>query len=203
MAAGRVELFVNVIWRELSMAIAQPDAPGMGPLLDEVFGGGEWRGRITAADFDARADQAVSLLADNISARWKTYIRMLGDNNVTRYLLVHFTNHDAGRDLMKECMWAVCPEGGFYARKGDNPAQQFLITPEPNLKPLRDWVINQLTHGPRRWLDLADALRAEVWRDSHLSQVLREMRRGGQIEASAYSGRFGRGSNPLLTLKRR
>jgi len=198
MRAGRVELFVNIIWRELAMALAQSDVPGMAKLLDEIFDGPEWRTRANASDFDARADQAINLLAEKIGARWKTYIRMLGDNNVTRYLLVHLTNHDAGRDLMKESMWAVCPDGGFYARKTDDPSQQWLITPKPDLAPLREWIVTRLKRRPQRWRDLADTLRVEVWRDKHLTDVLRQMRRNGEIKASGYSGRFGPSANPLI-----
>lgn len=68
-------------------------------------------------------------------------MRMLGDNKVTRYVLAHFTNHEAGRDLMKDCMWAACPDGGFYARRSDNPNQTLLIEVEPNLGPLDDWLV--------------------------------------------------------------
>ncbi len=200
MKAGRVELFINIIWRELAMALAQFDVPGMAKLLDEIFDGPQWRRRINASNFDSRADQAINLLAEKIDARWKTYIRMLGDNNVTRYLLVHLTNHDAGRDLMKESMWAVCPDGGFYARKTDDPSQQFLISPTPDLGPLRSWILVQLER-PRRWSDLSAALRTEIWREPHLATVLRNLRQTGEIEASDYQGRFGRSANPLLNLK--
>lgn len=110
----RVELFINIIWRELDMAIQQRDKPGMAQTLDLVFDGQEWRKRIASSDFDERADQSVDLLREKVGARWATFIRMLGDNNATRYLLLHLTNHDAGRDLMKDCMWSASPEGGFY-----------------------------------------------------------------------------------------
>jgi len=200
MRAGRVELFVNVIWRELDMAIAQGDKPGMAATLDLVFDGPDWRSRITSANFDTRADQAVDLLAEKISARWPTFVRMLGDNNATRYLLVHFTNHDAGRDLMKECMWAECPDGGFFVRKSDDPAQQLLISREPNLAPLRDWTVRELSQGPKRWSKLTEALRQENWRSPHLRTVLGELKREGVIVAEDYTGRFGPGGNPLLRL---
>ena len=40
MGAGRVELFVNVIWRELDMAVQQKQPPGhgMAATLDDIFG---------------------------------------------------------------------------------------------------------------------------------------------------------------------
>jgi len=65
---------------------------------------------------------------------------MLGANNATRYMLLHLTNHDAGRDLMKDCMWKMSPVEGMTARIADNARQEFLITPEPDLEPLRQCV---------------------------------------------------------------
>ena len=200
MSAGRVELFLNVIWRELDMAIAQGDKPGMAHTLDLVFDGAEWRSRITSSDFDIRADQAINLLAEKVSAKWPTYIRMLGDNNATRYLLLHLSNHDAGRDLMKDCMWAVCPDGGFYVRKTDDPAQQLLITPEPDLAPLGKWVFNHLSGEPKKWNKLLDELRSEIWRPPHLAAVLRDLKRRNLIVADEYEGRFGQAANPRLRL---
>lgn len=196
----RVELFVNVIWRELDMAIRQGNRPGMAQTLDLVFAGGDWRTRVSSEHFDERADQTVNLLREKIGAKWATYLRMLGNNNATRYLLMHLTNHDAGRDLMKDCMWKVCPEGGFYARKSDDPAQQFLITPAPDLGPLKEWLVEKLSQGCKRWQDLVNDVRGEVWREAHLNKVIRELRKEGKIVANDYQGNFHPSNNPRLCL---
>jgi three-Cys-motif partner protein len=205
MNSGKVELFINVIWRELDMAIAQakqglPSAAGLAKTLDTVFAGPDWRVRIDSPDFDTRANQAVDLLAEILGARWATHIRMLGDNRVTRYLLLHLTNHDDGRDLMKDCMWRVCPDGGFYARKSDAVSQEYLISPTADLRPLREKVIERLSERPQRWHELVDWLRSEVWRAPHLTEVLRELRAQKQIEAEDFDGRFGPKADPLLRL---
>jgi len=151
--AGRVEVFVNIIWREMDMAIAQAKhqlAGGMVDSLNLVFAGDKWREIKSESSLDQRADQAIDLLQKLYGAKWVTIIRMLGDNQATRYILAHFTNHEAGRDLMKDCMWAVCPDGGFYARRSDNPKQTVLIEIEPNLSPLDRWLIQQLSTEPLR-----------------------------------------------------
>jgi three-Cys-motif partner protein len=73
LSAGRIELFVNVIWRELDMAIKQAlsgASPGMAATLTEIFGGENWR-NVTADDLDERADLAVRLLARTIGDRWQ------------------------------------------------------------------------------------------------------------------------------------
>lgn len=198
MQAGSVELFVNVIWRELDMAIAQArkgTAPGFVPTLDEIFGGPEWIERVVSEDFDVRADQAIDLLAENVSAKWATSLRMLGDNQKTRYLLLHLTNHDEGRVLMKDCMWKVCPEGGFYARKGN---QQLLIQPAPDLRPLREWVLAKIEAGPIRYQDLHIEVLPEIWRPTQVNKMVSTLRKEGEIEGRDYSGKFSGKANPLL-----
>lgn len=202
MQAGRVELFVNLMWRELDMELAQvrkdPERSGW---ADLVFDGVEWRREIDASSTDERADQAVNLLARKLSGRWPTFIRML-DKNRTRYILLHLTNHDEGRDLMKECVWKVSPEGGFFVRKSDDPAQQILISPDPDLRPLRSWILEQLGGTPLRWSKLHARARSTVWLESHVNDVVRGLRRSGEIVASRYSGTFSAKADPLLSVAR-
>lgn len=200
--AGRVELFINVIWRELDMAISQARSglkPGMAATLTEVFDGEEWRD-IAAPGLDERADQAVRLLASKLGAKWHTYIRMLGDNDRTRYVLLHLTNHDEGRDLMKDCMWKVAPDGGYYARKSVDPGQLVLISPTPDPAPLRQWAVERLRAQPRRWHELQEDLRSELWREPQLKAVIRELRKEGVISASEYEGTFSFKADPWLRL---
>lgn len=199
MSFERVELFINVIWRELSMAIAQGDSnPGLAETLDIVFDGDDWRDLI-GLEFESQADACVDLLQTKIGAQWATHIRMLGKNNATRYMLMHLTNHDAGRDQMKDCMWKVSPVHPFIARASDDPSQKFLIEPEPDLAPLRQWVLKRLSRHPWLWQDLNEEIRGEVWRVVQLNDVIRQLRRENLI---AYRGanRFVPKQNPELYL---
>lgn len=202
MAAGRVELFINVIWRELDMAVAQRPAAGstMADTLDSIFDGDEWRTEIDAEDVDQRIDQAVALLGRKVGTRWWTHIRMVSGGRATRYLLLHLTNHDKGRDLIKDCIWSVCPDGGYYVRKSDNPNQPMLIQPEPDLTPLRGWVISKLRERPHRWSELDTAIRGQLWRSTHLNQMIRDLRRDETIVAEQFSGKFSAKADPLLRL---
>lgn len=59
--------------------------------------------------------QTVLLFAELVKCKWATYIRMQGKNNATRYMLLHLSNHDDGRDLMKEAIWSACLDGQFFA----------------------------------------------------------------------------------------
>lgn len=191
----RVELFINLIWRELDMAMAQPAQ--MAGTLNEVFDGESWRDWSGEVDAVARAHQTVEGLQHLTQARWATYVRMLGDNQATRYVLVHLTNHDAGRDLMKDCIWNTCPDGGYYARKSDDPQQEYLIKPAPDLSPLCAWILDRL---PCRWSSLRTALRSTLWREPHLNQMIREMRKRSLIDGRNYEGRFSSKADPELFL---
>lgn len=167
----------------------------MAATLDEIFDGDAWRGWAEQDDADARAEHTIRGFREMTGALWATYIRMLGSNNATRYMLLHLTNHHAGRDLMKDCMWKVCPDGGFRARKSDDPRQEYLIKPEPDLAPLRRWVLERL---PIRWQKLEQELRATVWQAKHLNSIVRKLRRQNVIEARDFAGRFSRSANPEL-----
>lgn len=198
----KVELFVNVIWRELDMAIQQSRAHNGSPLqatLKSVFDGDDWQ-KIDGVDADARADQCAGLFRKITGARWGTHIRML-DNGRIRYFLLHLTKSDAGRDLMKDCIWKACPDGGYYASKADHPDQQLLIEPVPNLRPLRDWVKERLSAGPKRWQTLTNDLREELWLEKHLNEVIRDMRTDGDIDADEFTGRFAQTNNPRLRVR--
>jgi three-Cys-motif partner protein len=238
----KVELFVNVIWRELDMAIRnvrkdtkpraeerpnylfeeetdsetnakrarrRPDGAErarrraerkarLEQTLNWVFGGDRWR-KIDARSPDNRADQCAKLFQEITGARWGTYIRMMNHGRI-RYLLLHLTNHDEGRDWMKECMWQVCPQGGFYASKADDPRQAVLVKPEPDLTPLCGWVRERLSAGPKHWETLMQELREEMWLEKHLNDVIYDMRRDRDIAAENFSDRFARRNNPLLRL---
>jgi three-Cys-motif partner protein len=204
MKAGRVELFINVMWRELDMLIQQRPVLGTphAQTLDEIFGSGSWRTEVIGDSMDERLDRAIPLMARGIGARWWTSaVRMVTGGQATRYVLLHLTNSDDGRDLMKECAWSVSPAGGFMVRRSDNPDQQFLIKPEPDLRPLRDWILNRLSRRPERWQDLHAAVRPEWWLPKQVNELVRELKKEGTITADEVLGRrFGAAANPVLRL---
>jgi three-Cys-motif partner protein len=204
MAFRGVELFVNVMWRYLDMAIAQAEAhEGMRSTLNLVFGSSRWEHQVSSLDSDTRCQQGLSLIRSLVGSKWATWVHMLGENNLTEYALLHLTNHDAGRDLMKTVMWKVCPmaDGKFVARKADDPSQGILLVPEPDLTPLRQKVSAILRTKPTRWQALHGALRGDLWLDKHANQVVRELRREDLIEDEDYQGPFSARNNPLLRWK--
>jgi hypothetical protein len=168
--------------------------------INRVFGGKEWEDICSGFDADARGESAVRLFKDKIGAKWATYIRMLGENQKTRYFLLHLTDHPAGRDLMKDAIWKCCPDNGYYARKKDSPNQQYLIKPEPDLKELRNWLYAKLSRKPYTWDELNEILREEIWLNRHLWQVIKEEKNANRIRATNFKGRFSQKANPTLSL---
>jgi three-Cys-motif partner protein len=195
------ELLITLIWRELDMAMQQKTRPrSLTETINRVFGGKEWEDSCLRSDSDDRGESAIQLIKDKIGAKWATYIRMLGENQKTRYFLLHLTDHPAGRDLIKEVVWKCCPENGYYARKKDNPNQQYLIKPEPDLTGLRNWLLTKLSRKPYTWNELTEMLRKEIWLNKHLWQVVKEVKNANRINVTHFSGRFSQKANPTLSL---
>jgi three-Cys-motif partner protein len=183
MSAGRVELFVNVMWRELDMLIhQQPDiSTASAQTLDDVFGSDLWRTEIVGTTPDERIEQAIRVLGIGIKARWTTpVVRMVTGGAATRYLLVHFTNSDDGRDLMKNCRWSLFPDGDFRVRKSTY-GQPTLFVPEADLEPVREWVLGKLRQKPMRWKELHEAVRSEDWLEKHVNEVVKQLKKDGKI----------------------
>ncbi|OHB62478.1 MAG: hypothetical protein A2167_03315 [Planctomycetes bacterium RBG_13_46_10] len=198
---SRSELLITVIWRELDMAIMNKNRPPeLTETLNSVFNGNKWEVIQNIQDYEERGETTVQMLKTEIGAKWATYIRMLGDNNKTRYFLLHLTDHEAGRDLMKDVIWKCCPNGGYFARKRDDPKQQYLIKPIPDLKELKEWLFCKLSIKPHTWEQLKDMLREEIWLNKHLWSVIKELEKNKQIEPSNFTGRFSQKSNPTLKL---
>jgi three-Cys-motif partner protein len=201
--AGRVELFVNVMWRELDMLIKR-HGEGGARRLDEIFGCDDWRTAIVAKTMDERIEQGIELWRRQFGARWATpVVRMVSGGSATRYVLVHFTKSDDGRDLMKNCRWSIFPDGQFRVRKNETLGQATLFEPEANLAPVRRWVLAKLKEGPIHWQDLLTAVRAEDWLEKHVNETVQELRAEKIIDHSPIPAgrRFGAAANPQLWLR--
>jgi hypothetical protein len=87
-------------------------------------------------------------------------------------------------------------------RVTDDPSQGVLITADPDLSPLRAWVLERIRARPYRWKDLIEAVRAEVWRKEQLNDVVRKLRSKERvIGARGYEGHFAPKNNPELFMR--
>ncbi|WP_459554935.1 class I SAM-dependent methyltransferase [Lacunimicrobium album] len=198
LAMPQSEVMVNMMWREIDMEISQalknPESKYV-ETLDLVFAGTDWRS-INSPDRELRADQCANLLHQVSEAKWSTIFRMK-ERNQCRYFLQHFTRHDAGRDLIKNCMWKSSPSGGFYASKSTHPEQQLLIDYAGPVNEVKSWLLQELDK-PRTWEFLVEATRQELWLESHLTSACQELFDEKQIETNTGKQKFVKSENPTL-----
>jgi len=194
-AFERCELFVNFMWRYIDMAINNSTQEEN---MEALFGCPEWRELRKIEEPSERCEAAIQLFQRGLGTRFVTWIKMLGENRAIKYVLIHTTNHPRGRELMKEAIWSVAPEGEFAARVGDNPEQEFLIQPEPNLDPLIEWLWHKYRGHTVRYQEIRDELTQTVFLPKHLHEVIRGLRDMGQVQCSGYEGRFSFQQNPLI-----
>lgn len=133
----RCELFITFMWRWIDMALNHPAQEGN---MDALFVTPSWRDLRNIHDPDERCEAAIRLLGEQIGATYLTRVKMLGEHEETKYVLIHSTGHQKGRELMLWAVRKICPAGGFKARINDTPEQEYLIKPEPNLEPLKNWL---------------------------------------------------------------
>jgi len=197
-AFERCELFVNFMWRYVDMAIANPTQEKN---MDALFGHPEWRNLRRIDNPAERCEAAIQSFQGSLGARFITWTKMLGENRAIKYVLVHATNHPRGRELMKEAIWHVAPEGEFAARVSDNPKQEFLIQPEPSLDPLKDWLWRKYCDHTVRYQEIENELIHTIFLPKHLHDVIRMLRDAEQVQCSGYEGRFSFNRNPLIDFR--
>jgi hypothetical protein len=192
----RCELFINFMYRYVDMAIhnsAQADN------MDALFGNSNWRQLIEIEDPVARAGATISLFSSQLQAEFVTHMYMRDTRGVLKYVLFHATNHQRGREVMKDAMWAVTPDGSFTAFERDVPEQMVLIVADPDLGPLKTNLWARFGGQQVRMEDLYEWLIGELYLPKHLHQVLRDYRKRGIVYFSDFSGRFGFNKNPLVS----
>ena len=190
------ELLINFMFHYVNMAIHHP---AQASNMDSLFGCLEWRELARIEDSEERERATIALFSRQLKAEYVTHMNMIGDNNVLKYVLLHASNHPKGRELMKESMWAVVPDGSFTAYQRDNPDQLVLIEPEPNLEPLRDLLWANFGGRQTRMNEIYGWLLRELYLKKHLHQVLKEYAEQGFVRFSDFGKRFGFSNNPLVS----
>jgi three-Cys-motif partner protein len=101
---------------------------------------------------------------------------MINDTGNIGYYLFHGTRHRQGVKLMKDAMWKVDPGGGFMF--SDRLADQdVLFTPEPDLRPLRDHLLQYFAGQrsvPVESLEWHTVLYTP-YRETHVRPILRKL----------------------------
>jgi len=189
------ELLVNFMYRYVDMAMRHENQADN---MDALFNCEDWRELILISDATERSNATISLFSNQLNAQYVTHMYMLGENRALKYALIHATNNRRGRELIKEAMWAVTPDGTFTASERYSPDQLVLLVPEPNLEPLKATVWDQFAGSSVESSQMHDWLIDELYLPKHLRHILREYRNRGIIEASGYEGRFAFKKNPIF-----
>jgi len=187
------ELLINFMYRYIDMAIRNP---AQSANMDALFGCSDWRRLAQIGDSDVRARETIALFSRQLSAEYATHLHMTGDNNALKYVLIHATNHQKGRTLMKDAIWAVAPDGTFRAHERNTPEQLVLLIPEPDLDPLEQALQSSFAGRTVRMEELYEWLVPRVYLQKHLHLVLKNMRRKGRVQFNDYTGRFAFSKNP-------
>ena len=192
----RCELLINFMYRYIDMAIhnlAQTDN------MDILFGCPDWRRLVLIKDSTQRAEATISLFSDQLMAEYVTHIYMRDTKGFLKYVLFHATNHSRGREVMKDAMWSVTPDGSFTAFERHTPNQMVLIVPDPDLEPLKERLWTNFAGKDVYMNRLDEWLVSELYLPKHLHQILRDYRNQEVISFSNYEGRFGFKKNPLVS----
>ena len=192
----RCELLINFMYRYIDMAIHQEVQAGN---MDALFGCSEWRTLVSIEDPSLRAQATISLFSRQLAAQHVTHMHMMGDNNALKYVLIHATNHERGRQLMKQAVWTVTPEGAFAAHEGHSPDQLVLIVPEPDLRPLQRSLKAAFDGQTIRLGRLYKWLLPQIYLPKHLHQALKALQSEGSVEFTGYENGFAFNKNPLVT----
>ena len=190
------ELFINFMYRYVDMAIHNETQEEN---MNQLFGCNDWTKLVEIKDSQVRAEGIIHLYAQQLKAEYVTPMYMKGENNALKYVLIHATNNKKGRELMKDSIWKITPDGSFTAYERNRPEQLILIQPEPDLSPLEDSIWRDFAGKEVFVNEMYDWLISELFCKSHLHQLLRCYRNSGVIKASKFGKKFAFRRNPLFS----
>lgn len=195
LAFPRCELLINFMYRYIDMALYNPSQADN---LDRLFGCSDWRQLVEIEGYQERTNETIALFSRQLNANFVTHMYMRASNGALKYVLLHATNDRRGREVIKEAMWSVTPDGSFTAFEHHHPDQLILIVPEPDLTPLEDLLWTRFTGQQVHMDEIYEWLLSRLYRKPHLHKVLRQLRDRELVRFSGYTGNFAFGKNPLV-----
>lgn len=190
----KCEIMINFMYRFVDMAMRHDPQSAN---LDRLFGTHMWKQLVDIEDPDERSRQTIQLFSNQLNAKYVRKLDMRATNGTLKYALLHATNHPKGLNLMKDALWNVTPDGSFYASERNSPDQLVLLTPEPDLEPLKDEIWREFAGKDVRVSRMYVWLEDKLFLEKHLRQVLGEYRKTRVVTFDGYSNRFGFNKNPV------
>ena len=192
------EILLNVMFRELDMSIRQTKiTPAWEKKLNAIFGCEDWKDFKNIDNYEDRANAVAELFKKQIGAKWGTKINMLSDNGSIRYFLLHLTDHDEGRALIKNVFWKCCPDGDWKIIKSESPGQMMLFGAKQNYSEIENWLLKELESGPVKWEELVRRVLTQIWRSKDLWTVIKSLKKTDKI---SIIGKAYQKYNPTISL---
>jgi hypothetical protein len=192
----RGELLINFMYRFVDMALTRPE---QATNMDLLFGCSNWRALPQIDDYFLRANKTIALFSSQLKAKYVSHTFMRANNGVLKYVLLHATNHEKGRELMKDALWSLTPDGSFTVNERDSADQPILIQLEPELAPLKKSLWLEFSGKRIPMKELYDWLLPLTYTKKHLHKVIRDYRDQGIISCDGCEGRFAFSKNPIVT----
>jgi three-Cys-motif partner protein len=189
------ELLINFMYRFVDMAMTRPSQAAN---MDSLFGCPNWRGLTKIKDPQIRANKTIELFSAQLRAQYVTHMYMRAKNGALKYVLIHATNHSRGREVMKDALWSLTPDGSFTASERDSVDQPILITLDPDLSPLENALWRDFAGKSVDMAGLYNWLLSQTYVKKHLHQILSEYRKKGIVGCEEYGDRFAFKRNPIF-----
>jgi three-Cys-motif partner protein len=189
------EVLITFMFRNIDLAMTRESQQSN---LNKLFGTNKWEELRTIENYKKRIEATINLFSNQLKANYVTHMKMLARNNALKYVEIHATNHPKGKDLIKDSIWKVCPDGVFTASERRTPDQLILLEPEPNLSPLEENLRQEFSGKSVSIKELYNWLLNQIYLKKHLHQIIRKLRNNGSIRVTGYTGRFSFNNNPII-----
>ncbi|XVQ85346.1 three-Cys-motif partner protein TcmP [Microbispora siamensis] len=160
---------------------------------DVAFGGTSWR-KVRNLPSHQKKGYLVTAYRESLNAAGFPYVisfEMLDEGGHDLHL-VYGTSSHKGLEKMKEAMWKVDPIRGVSYRDPRDPDQlQFELKFDPDTRPLRRAILEELSRGERTLAQLREfALLETVYRPPHVTPVVRYLLEQGIAERFPSGGQL-------------
>lgn len=186
------ELLINFMFRYVDMAISNPVQTNN---MNTLFGCHHWYELSKIKNPYERRRETIALYSRQLQADFVTHMNMMGANKALKYVLLHASNHPKGRNLMKDSMWTVSPDGSFAAYERDNPDQHVLIEPIPDFRLLKNMLWSQFAGKEVHLKQIDNWSLFTSYREKHVHDIMRDYQKRDIIGAN---GKFGVKKKNLL-----
>jgi len=193
--SSRCELFINLMYRfiDMNMRHASQEAN-----MNNLFGTSDWRYLLEIQDPEKRFSATVGLFGGQLNAQYVTHMTMRGRNNAVKYALIHATNHQTGREKMKEAIWSFDLDGTFTAHERDDPNQLTFLGTNPDLRSLETIIWETFSGKKASTQEIYNVVSDTLYLKKHIHEILRDYRNSGTVPATGYTGPFAFKKNPLF-----